>query len=131
MTTAVLFTTGEIRQASSIRKAAEMIKHNFEVCDESLIRGLLLIYARQTADEQASETTKLDNGKGFTGVDAEILTSFAKQVERHIATPKDQRRFATPLSPRGQMPILRRKMKKYATQLATVVRGTKTFQPTT
>ena len=69
------------------------------------LRGLSRIYANQTADEQSSATTRNHNGVGFTSVDAEILTSFAQQVEqRGSLTPK-------------QMHILFAKMPKYTNQL--------------
>ena len=69
------------------------------------IAGLSRIYANQTADEQDSGMTSEDNGIGFTGVDAEILSSFAEQVEK-----------GRTLSPK-QMTLLFKKMPKYAKQL--------------
>jgi len=64
------------------------------------------IFEYQTADEQATDTTRIWNGVGFTGADAEILSSFAKQI--------NENRFAG--SPK-QMSILFKKMPKYAKQL--------------
>jgi hypothetical protein len=53
------------------------------------LRALATVYANQTADEQVSQVTSHDNGTGFTGADAEILTSFAQQAERFgRLTPK-------------------------------------------
>lgn len=69
------------------------------------IRGMLRIYANQTADEQSSEDTKHLNGIGFTGSDANLLSSFAKQVER-----------GRNLSDK-QMFYVFKKMPKYAGQL--------------
>lgn len=43
-------------------------------------RTLLFLFERQTADEQTSQHTVHRNGMGFTGIDGEILSSFAKQV---------------------------------------------------
>jgi hypothetical protein len=74
------------------------------------LRGLVRIYANQTADEQAVGTTKHHNDIGFTGADAEILTSFAQQYERRGS-----------LSPK-QMGLLFKKMPKYAKQLESVSR---------
>ena len=72
------------------------------------MRGLIRIFRNQTDDEQRCETTKEHNGIGFTGVDAEILTSFAKQViaGRSLSTK--------------QLAILHKKMPKYASQLERV-----------
>src|SRR5437764_9937822 len=53
-------------------------------------RALLTIYARQTADEQETETTSHNNGVGFSGFDAEIFSSFAVQVEQSTR-PNGQR----------------------------------------
>ncbi len=69
------------------------------------LAGLGKIYAAQTADEQEAEMTSEHNGVGFTGVDAEILSSFAKQHE--------ERGFLTP----RQMLTLFKMMPKYAGQL--------------
>ena len=74
-------------------------------------RGLLRIYSFQTESEQASETTSEDNGVGFTGVDADILSSFAKQVQagRNLS--------------QKQMDLLLKKMPKYAGQLYAYAKG--------
>ncbi len=69
------------------------------------VRGLLRIYEGQTAEEQNSEHTIDANGVGFNGVDAEIMSSFAKQVLK-----------GRTLSPK-QMAIVFKKIPKYAKQL--------------
>ena len=46
-----------------------------------LVRGLLAIYDRQTADEKAVGATVEDNGIGFNGADAEILSSIAMSTK--------------------------------------------------
>jgi hypothetical protein len=72
------------------------------------LRGLVKVYEMQTADEQEMEATTEHNGVGFTGVDGEILTSFAKQyIARGTLSPK-------------QMALLYKKMPKYAKQLLTL-----------
>lgn len=67
--------------------------------------GVLRIFENQTEDEQQAESTREHNGIGFTGIDGEILSSFAKQM---LA--------GRPLSSK-QMAILFKKMPKYAKQL--------------
>jgi hypothetical protein len=90
--------------------------------DTAVVRGLMVLYALQTDDEQATETTREDNKVGFTGYDAEFLTSVAKQYERKGY-----------LSPK-QIQAVRRKLMKYWRQLAdranqTTVQPNKVVQP--
>lgn len=89
----------------------EAIKARLEKDDKWLVRGLLAIYGRQTAEEQTHGQTVEDNGIGFNGVDAEILTSFALQFQ--------QRGFLTT----KQLEIARKKMLKYGGQLAKIANG--------
>lgn len=67
--------------------------------------ALLRIYDNQTADEQMSEATNHENGIGFTGGDARLLTRFAEWYKGHGW-----------LSPK-QMAWVYRKLGKYAAQL--------------
>ena len=69
------------------------------------IRGLLRIYQEQTPSEVDYEVSAYDNGVGFSGVDAEILTSFAKQYQRRGSLSEKQ------------MNLLYKKMPRYAGQL--------------
>ena len=79
----------------------ELIKTN----DKALIRAILVIYGYQTDSEKAWGETKFDNGMGFNGLDANILSSFAEQYEqRHFLSDK-------------QLFIARKKMPKYAGQI--------------
>lgn len=80
-------------------------------------RAILALYARQTTDERAIGETVEKNHMGFTGVDAEILTSFAQQIENNPRSyPEGQR-----LSPR-QLAIAYKKLGKYAKQLLLVAK---------
>jgi hypothetical protein len=81
-----------------------------------LERGILAIYANQTADEQQSEATRHDNGIGFTGADAHFMSSLAKQIERSHRRPGDR------LSPK-QRAIAFERMPKYARQLHRVAKS--------
>jgi hypothetical protein len=86
--------------------------------DMAVVRGVEAVYARQTSDERASETTNHSNGRGFNGRDAKIGSSFAKQIkEWREAGPNARYQF--PLSPK-QLAVARRFMIKYAAQLALV-----------
>ena len=66
--------------------AQEVSDYKLKLASQSMwaIRGLLAIYAAQTADEQCSDSTTVDNGVGFTGIDANFLSSLAKQAQRRI-----------------------------------------------
>jgi len=70
--------------------------------------ALLKIFEFQTAEEKSIEHTRENNGIGFTGVDGEILTSFAKQLERKGY-----------LSPK-QMNLLFKKIPKYWKQILSI-----------
>lgn len=92
--------------------------------DVWVVRGLFAIFANQTPDEQTFGQTVEDNGLGFNGVDAEILTSFAMQAQTVVARLEQSPnpvlracRYTKALSPK-QMDIARTKMLKYAGQLA-------------
>ena len=67
--------------------------------------AVVRIFEYQTADEQATDETRMHNGVGFSGADANILSSFAKQIMRGRAMTKPQ------------MDIIYKKMPKYARQL--------------
>ena len=107
---------------TSLAKASTMIKENIQSGPwQWPVRAMLAIYDRQTATEQATEATSVDNGIGFNGLDAAILSSFSKQVQRWDSMPADLRRFPVPLSDK-QLVIARKKMAKYAGQLARIAR---------
>lgn len=50
--------------------------------DMAVARALMVVYANQTADEQAAGDTKHHNGVGFTGRDAEFLSDVAVKWKR-------------------------------------------------
>jgi hypothetical protein len=56
------------------------IKHKLSTNSAWAIRGLLKIYSLQTFDEQLNDNTRHENGVGFSGCDANILSNFAKQI---------------------------------------------------
>jgi hypothetical protein len=81
------------------------VKNKLHTDDRWTVKALNLIMSHQLADEQNSEHTIYHNCVGFTGHDAPLLTSFAKQVEtRNFLTPK-------------QMAILKKTMPKYWKQI--------------
>lgn len=92
-------------------KASErvtFIRRQLATRPEWALRGLVRIYEAQTADEKRSGLTTHENGVGFTGADAELLSSFARQ---YLGGGR--------LSGR-QMDLLLAKMPKYARQLSAI-----------
>ena len=89
---------GKTWNAESIR---ELLLRN----DTAVYRALVLLYSFQTEEEKYLDSTKTVNGKGFNKVDAEILSSMARQLKegRHL-TEK-------------QMYVARPKVLKYVGQI--------------
>jgi hypothetical protein len=48
--------------------------------DDAVERAILAIYACQTADEQATKTTRHSNGRGFSGADASLGSYYARWI---------------------------------------------------
>lgn len=99
-------------------EAKRIIQEAIDTNPKAVVKGLMMVYQGQTASEQASHITQEANNIGFSAFDAEILTSFAQQVER-----------GRTLSPK-QIVIARAKVRKYWKQLAIMsgkmpTRGTK------
>lgn len=76
------------------------------------VRGLLKIYEFQTESEQNIGETTEDNGVGFSGCDAHILSSFADQI-------KAGRQMSA-----KQLAIIYKKMPRYSRQLVDIVEET-------
>ena len=66
----------------------------------ALARAIIAIYRRQTASEQASGVTKEDNGVGFTGVDAYLMSSFAVQLQQGWSLSQKQAAIALKRMPK-------------------------------
>ena len=95
---------------------AAIIREKLEASDKWLFRAVVAIYERQTAEEQAAEETRENNGIGFSGCDAQILSSYATQI---LAWNRGESTYRTPLS-KLQTALARKKMKKYAGQLSRI-----------
>ena len=84
------------------------LKERLAQDDRWALQALTVVYRNQTADEQHAQQTIEHNGIGFSGPDAEILSSFAQQYQRRGCLS------------RKQMNLLRRKIPSYAGQVARV-----------
>lgn len=89
----------------------EEIKLLLVARDAAILRGLKVIYSLQTESEKETQSAQILNGVGFSGVDAEILTSFWEFYEKRGFLSKKQ------------WQILRKKILKYAGQLTRVANG--------
>ena len=89
------------------------VRHMLGTNSAWALKGLTEIYARQTANEQSSGFTSEDNGIGFSGCDAEILSSFAVRYQQW-----------GDLSDK-QMALLFKKMPRYAGQIITLIHADK------
>jgi len=95
----------------------QMIKECIDNNDTNVYKAVVTIYRLQTDDERNSYSTHASNGVGFNKFDAEILTSFAKQI---ILNKRLGRQY---LLSRKQLEIARKRIKKYSAQLVKIANG--------
>lgn len=97
-------TMGTVNKVWTVEEIMGLLSRN----REAVVRGLVAIYNKQTEDEKQAETTRHDNGIGFSGCDATILSSIAKQVlAGHRLSQK-------------QYELVEKKMRKYVKQLTKI-----------
>ena len=89
----------------TIKDRRDYVKYMLANNEGWALRAIQKIFERQTFDEQQSEATHHLNQMGFTGVDAEFLSSVAKQFSKYNR-----------LSPK-QMYFVKKKMPKYWMQI--------------
>ena len=79
-------------------------------CDAKwAVRGLVKIYDYQTESEKNIGNTTDNNGVGFSGIDGDILSSYAEQIKKGRTMSLKQ------------MSVIYGAMPKYATQLQRIV----------
>lgn len=86
----------------------EDIRTNITTNQKWCEHAIVAIFNKQTLDEQQAEETKKTNGIGFNSCDANILSSFAKQIIKGYTLSEKQ------------LTIGYKKIKKYAKQLYTI-----------
>ena len=109
-TTATLHPTAEIVAAKDA-DAKEMIRHNMAVSRAWLLRAVVAIWQRQTADEKARNDTTHENGVGFNHADAKAMSRLALFIKNGNDIYPDEIADA------------RRRMRKYAGQLLEIARA--------
>lgn len=107
--------TKKLTKAQAVDKTGSIwdkdrIQELIEKSDDAVYRAMLRIYDKQTADEQQYQDTHIYNSVGFTGTDANIMSSFTEAYQKYG-------RLTT-----KQMAIARKKMKKYWKQLLLCMR---------
>lgn len=83
----------------------EFIREQLKTNEQWAKRALVVIYERQTTDEQNTLSTNHHNNIGFTGADAYILTSLAQFYKRNKYLSEKQ------------MKIVFRRIHKYCRQI--------------
>lgn len=89
----------------------ESIKTLLEDRMDAVLRGLLVIDALQTETERQVGDSVVLNGVGWSGTDAEFMSSLARQYRQRGTLSDKQKHWA------------RKKLMKYAGQLAKVANG--------
>lgn len=78
----------------------DFVQHQLRTNEAWASKGLVAIYNRQTADEQNAGKTEVDNGIGFTGLDAEFATSLAKGILKYGRLTERQLPYLFKLMPK-------------------------------
>ena len=97
--------------STTIEWTKDVIKENLRTNVQWMIRCLEVLYLRQTEEEKNNMMTKYNNGMGFNGVDAEILTSFYNQIQKRKEYHKSV------LLSEKQISICSKKLPKYWKQV--------------
>ena len=98
----------EIEKMTSKKELVDFYKERLATNERWALRALERIAMRQTEYELENDLTNESNKVGFSGPDAEILTSFYRVVKKGYS-----------LTP-GQKAVLFRKIPKYAGQLVNI-----------
>jgi hypothetical protein len=108
-----------LKNSVSKVQVKEYVRHKLSTDDKWALAALLKIYSFQTASEKATDRTELDNDVGFSGVDAEILSSIAKQLITRITARKNAGVDPNPIKclSEKQRSLVRKKMMKYWQQI--------------
>ena len=73
--------------------------------DRAVERAVIVIFNNQEEDEQIMDSTHKANGIGFTAFDADILSSFAKQINKGRTLSAKQLQIARKPDKFGNMKI--------------------------
>lgn|SRR5487761_2189874 len=95
-------------------EVVDQIKAGLSVNPKWVERAIIVLFEKQTNDEQAALDTKYVNGQGFTSADARRMSFVAKFLlsGKHLTREK-------------ALGIYGRRLQKYAVQLARIAEETK------
>lgn len=94
------------------KDAVEFIKTKIVTNDQWLFRSIIAIFNKQTESEKNILHTYEKNKVGFSGVDGEIMSSFATQIIKRNSLSDKQKLVA------------KKCMIKYSGQLLKIIKGT-------
>lgn len=100
------------------------VKEKLHTDDQWAKRALVVVFNNQTESEQAADCTVEHNKVGFTGPDAELLSSFAKNLKKFGGLSPKQMLWLKKLMPKyhAQVVAESRRMGKFDL-LVSMVRG--------
>lgn len=102
----------------------DYVREKLNTDDRWLLIGLITIYKHQTIDEQRTRTNGQSNGVGFTGPDANVLTSIAQYLLSRHTEQAIRLNFSARLEHYLDKPwaieTVRKRMPKYAGQLTRI-----------
>ena len=78
----------------------EVVKNLIKTDNRWTLRTLIILYNRQTTDEQQNQQTTHCNSRGFNGTDSVILSSFSVQVNRGRTLSEKQMNVCRKLLPK-------------------------------
>lgn len=68
-----------VKSFGSVSEIVSSLREQLSNNPKQALKALVILFNRQTPDEQANAEVHHSNGVGFTRKDSKILTSFAKQ----------------------------------------------------
>lgn len=83
------------------------LKHKLATNEAWALRAMVRVYECQTSNEQCTDSTNELNGVGFSGADAEFLSSLTKQYKTRGSLSPKQMTFVHKKMPRywGQVSV--------------------------
>lgn len=73
-------TLATTQQTSANMALRDQILHSLATNQRAIEKALVLLYRRQTVDEQQAKQTRCINGRGFNAADASVLTVYAEHI---------------------------------------------------
>jgi len=112
----------------SMKDFTAEIRHKLETDERWMLVGMLTIHKFQTYDERKQMDTTLNNGVGFSGADGNVMSRLIKwlrntkgQTEASIRANQNVK--LADFYDDWAIKIIRKKMPRYAGQLAKISRG--------